>query len=57
MPEEKIIYCDYCKDIEAVTTSYDDKYNLCEDCDEAYDNKTGWCGLSCCITGRCDSSC
>jgi hypothetical protein len=30
---------------------------LCDDCINSYDNKTGYCSLDCCISGRCDESC
>lgn len=32
-------------------------YNLCEECNNNYDNKTGYCSLFCCVTGQCDESC
>lgn len=30
---------------------------LCEYCNEKYENKTGYCSLDCCLSGRCDQSC
>ena len=42
---------------------YCDKYgdynglDICEECDNKYDNKTGWCSLSCCLGNGCDQSC
>lgn len=30
---------------------------LCDDCIDAYDNRTGHCSLDCCISGHCDESC
>lgn len=34
-----------------------DGWKLCGECYDAYDNKTGYCSLDCCISGRCDESC
>lgn len=55
--DEKV--CDYCgspapnwKDSQKIV-----HYNLCDACFEAYDNKTGYCSLDCCISGSCDESC
>ena len=42
---------------------YTDKYenqnaiDLCKECDDIYDNKTGYCSLHCCLGGGCDESC
>ena len=62
--EKEIIYCDNCGDpIEnPIKTPHweNGNYNLCSDCEKGYEengNKTGHCGLNCCITGRCDESC
>jgi hypothetical protein len=52
MPDEKL--CDYCA---APAVTVINRCNLCPDCAEAYDNKTGYCSLECCITGKCDESC
>ena len=54
--EECNLYCKGCDE-------YCDKYgelngmDLCCECDEIYYNKTGWCGLSCCLGNGCDQSC
>lgn len=31
--------------------------NLCKDCDDDYNNITGYCSLDCCLTGVCDGAC
>lgn len=42
---------------------YTDKYgeingmDLCEYCDDKYDNKTGYCSLSCSLGNGCDQTC
>jgi hypothetical protein len=51
-PDEKL--CDFCA---APAVTVVNRCNLCAECAEAYDNKTGYCSLECCITGRCDESC
>ena len=54
--EQCQLYCKGCDE-------YCDKYweynglDICEECDNKYDNKTGWCGLSCCLGNGCDQSC
>lgn len=36
----------------------DDFYNeICADCLEKYPNETGYCSVSCRISGKCDESC
>jgi len=30
---------------------------LCENCNEKYDNKTGYCSLNCSLGGGCDQTC
>lgn len=32
-------------------------YQLCEECTDAYVDRSGHCSLQCCLTGRCDESC
>ena len=32
-------------------------YWLCEECNESYNDKTGYCSLSCCLGYGCDDSC
>ena len=57
---EKTEQCQlYCKGCDEYCDKYGD-YNglyICEECDNKYDNKTGWCGLSCCLGNGCDQSC
>lgn len=55
----KTKHCEWCD--EEISPDYkyvgSNGYTLCEECDSKYDNKTGYCSLSCCITGECDDSC
>ncbi len=32
-------------------------YQLCDECNSIYDDKTGYCSLNCCLGGSCDDSC
>ena len=49
-------YCKYCEDY--VKKTYDNNgVDLCKDCDDKYSNRTGYCSLSCCVTGHCDGTC
>ena len=36
---------------------HDYRYDLCFECNEKYDDKTGYCSLFCCINNQCDDSC
>jgi hypothetical protein len=49
----------WCKGCEEWTNKYGEQSgnDLCEECDRKYDNKTGYCSLSCCLGGGCDESC
>lgn len=52
--------CDkWCKGCETYTDNLDDYWghDLCEDCENAYENQTGYCSLECCLGGGCDQSC
>jgi hypothetical protein len=42
---------------ERIATRYIHDAWLCDECADAYDNKTGYCSLYCCVTGNCDESC
>ena len=53
---ERIGRCEYCED-EGKKLFRTDRYLLCEDCSDKYDNKTGYCSLYCCVSGHCDGSC
>lgn len=56
--EDEIKSCEYCDDKPAEQrTDIKGRPFLCDDCYEAYDNKTGHCSLDCCISGKCDDSC
>ena len=50
-------YCQGCD--EEITNGYESVNHdkLCKECDDAYDNQTGYCSLSCCLGGGCDQSC
>ena len=32
-------------------------YKLCDECNDKYNNETGYCSLHCCLGGGCDGSC
>lgn len=55
---ENLGLCAYCGEEPAVEKNREG--NLCASCQLNYDengNKTGYCSLDCCVTGRCDQSC
>lgn len=50
------LYCDGCSELtDKFYTDY--HYNLCYDCNEKYNDETGYCSLNCCLGGQCDESC
>ena len=54
--------CDkYCIGCEEYTDVYCDENsgcdNICKECDDRYENKTGYCSLDCCLGYGCDGSC
>jgi len=52
----KLLFCKGCE--EMVDELFNDHgYKLCSDCNEKYDNKTGYCSLNCCLGGGCDQTC
>ncbi len=54
---EKCNLC--CKGCDEYTDKYGE-YNgmdLCEDCDDKYNNQTGYCSLQCSLGGGCDQTC
>ena len=57
--KEEMKYCEYCD--EEISPDYENVgcngYTLCEECDNIYHDNTGYCSLSCCMTGECDKSC
>lgn len=58
--EVKTDKCDkWCPGCEEFTDEleYIDGHNLCSECADIYDNKTGYCSLHCCLGGECDGSC
>lgn len=57
---EKTEQCQlYCKGCDEYTDKYGTEYinDICLECEEKYNNKTGYCGLSCCLGNGCDQSC
>lgn len=60
--ELEVLKCDYCgnpvgSEWKKWADSMGINAKLCDECLEAYDNKTGHCSLDCCILGQCDESC
>lgn len=56
--QELLKPCDHCGAEGAKPTTWLNKdYHLCDDCANAYEDKTGFCSLHCCVTGNCDESC
>jgi hypothetical protein len=37
--------------------SFERQGTLCKECDDVYDNKSGYCSISCCVGNGCDGSC
>lgn len=50
------LFCVGCEEFTDKFGSINDK-NLCVNCDDRYDNKTGHCSLSCCLGYGCDEVC
>ncbi len=50
------IPCDYCGEVEETINSVAE-HMLCDECESIYDDKTGYCSLDCCMSGKCDGSC
>lgn len=50
---------DFCSNCEEWKPNIEKEYGamLCPDCSNLYDNKTGYCSLSCCLGNGCDESC
>lgn len=53
------VYNLYCIGCGEYTDKLDDfnGVDLCDECNEIYDNITGYCSLECCLGGGCDESC
>lgn len=50
------VLCIGCEEmVESLTNEYG--YKLCDECNEKYDNKTGYCSLSCSLGDGCDQTC
>jgi len=56
-PKTDFNKCEYCEELTLNGKEYPYNCILCDECQEKYDNKTGYCSLDCCILGHCDSSC
>jgi len=54
--EDKKQFCEGCEELVEKLEDYTGR-DLCESCSEKYDNKTGWCSLSCCLGNGCDQTC
>lgn len=51
-------YCQRCDEFtDILEQSYDCRIMLCNECNEKYDNKTGYCSVDCCVSGNCDQTC
>lgn len=52
--------CAHCGDPAETVKVGGHEIDLCADCETAYwlgDDKTGYCSVSCIISGQCDESC
>lgn len=57
---DKTEQCDlWCQGCEDYTDKLEDEYGymLCSECNDTYENTTGYCPLSCCVGRGCDQSC
>lgn len=52
----KNLYCQGCNEHFEKLEDYTG-HDLCEECSEKYDNKTGYCSFNCCLGYGCDGSC
>jgi hypothetical protein len=60
--KNKTDICDkFCKGCEEYTDKLDnwgtDGIDLCEECNENYENTTGYCSIQCSLGWGCDGSC
>jgi len=60
--EKKTDKCDkWCIGCEEFTDNLDNwnskGYDLCDDCNDKFEDKTGYCSLQCCLSGYCDQTC
>ena len=53
----KTFICDDCKMELPIDQRCDSNYDICKDCLDNYEDKTGYCSVHCRITGVCDESC
>lgn len=56
---EKTSYtCEECVEKKTAKELYDSsEYTICKDCEESLENKTGYCDLSCRMSGECSGAC
>jgi hypothetical protein len=53
------VYCE-CQTNNTEKSTYDEVSKwavLCDDCISNFEDKTGYCSIDCCVSGRCDESC
>ncbi len=60
--EQKTEICNlYCIGCDTYTNKLEDNnskgIDLCTECNNSFEDKTGWCSINCCITGNCDQTC
>lgn len=49
-------FCEWCEELFDEVRN-DNGPNLCEECNNKYQNETGYCSLSCCMGNGCDETC
>jgi len=53
---KKDFFCEGCEEkVSKINTDFG--YNLCDECNDKYNNETGHCSLHCSLGGGCDESC
>ena len=57
MNAKETFVCEDCKKKLSLNKRCSPEYDICNDCLDNYENKTGYCSVYCRITGRCDESC
>ncbi|WP_295677364.1 hypothetical protein [uncultured Empedobacter sp.] len=51
-------WCDGCELYTDKTENYNSKgFDLCDSCNDVFEDKTGYCSLSCCLGNGCDQTC
>lgn len=55
---EPTLFCKGCERNTFSLSEYTYKgVQLCEKCEDEFEDKTGYCSLDCCLGGGCDYSC